>query len=443
MIFEPFTVNGVTFPNRVLRSSVGGRTSNYDGSVTSVWKNFEKRFAEGGVGGIISTTLNVNRDRKSPLEYPPISEDRYVPPLKRAIAEIRENGCRYIVQIGDPGYATQVSLFPEREDAASSSSGFDLIYGYVNRRVPMGEREIRQAIEDFGQAAGRVRAAGADGVEVTASKGYVIHQFLNPGMNRRKDEWGGSVEKRFRFLEEVVRSVRSHVGADFLFGIRLAAEDYNWLPLNLRLPVVFPLKHYFRGNTLTETLEYGRKLKELGVDYLHIDSGFGFVHPRVTPGPFPLHEARIFFDAARHLGAKASWRAAVVRAIPTFAASRLFGHGWKYQEGINLDYAARFRAEVGLPVIANGGFQRRSVVEGALQAGKCDLVAIARALIANPDLVRQFEAGRELPEVPCTFCNRCAARTATSPLGCYEPARFPSVKAMEEQIMAWNRPDAW
>ena len=66
---------------------------------------------------------------------------------------------------------------------------------------------------------------------------------------------------------------------------------------------------------------------------------------------------------------------------------------------------------------------------------------MARALIANPDLVRQFEAGRSEPEVPCTYCNRCAARTATSPLGCYEPARFASYPAMQEQIMAWNRSD--
>ena len=92
-------------------------------------------------------------------------------------------------------------------------------------------------------------------------------------------------------------------------------------------------------------------------------------------------------------------------------------------------------------MIANGGFQRRQTIEGALRDGKCDLVAMARALIANPDLVRQFEAGRSEPEVPCTYCNRCAARTATSPLGCYEPARFANYPAMQEQIMAWNRSD--
>lgn len=441
MLLEPFAIRGVTFKNRILRSSVGGRMANYDGTVTSVWKNFEKRFADGGVAGIISTTLNVNRFRKSPLEYPPISEDRYVAPLRRAIAEIRSTGCRYIIQIGDPGSATQTSLLPEREDAHSSSRGVDLIYGYASASLAMTEDQIGAAVRDFADAAARVRAAGADGLEVTASKGYLVHQFLNPGINRRRDRWGGSRENRFRFLEEVVKAVRARIGDDFLFGIRLAAADYNYLPLNFRWPPVFPLRHHLFGNDLTDTLYYAARLKALGVDFLHIDSGYGFIHPRVTPGPFPFVEVRQFYDTTRHLGWKAALRGTIMHMLPAPVGRWLFGLGWRYREGINLDYAHRFREEIGLPVIANGGFQSRPAVESALREGRCDLVAMARALLANPDLVRQFEAGVETPERPCTHCNRCAARTATSPLGCYDPSRFASQEEMQAQILAWNRPD--
>ena len=71
---SPYTIKNVWFKNRILRSSVGGRASNYDGTVTDVWKNFEKRFADGNVGGIISTTFHVNKDRVSPLQYPSIAE---------------------------------------------------------------------------------------------------------------------------------------------------------------------------------------------------------------------------------------------------------------------------------------------------------------------------------------------------------------------------------
>jgi len=95
-----------------------------------------------------------------------------------------------------------------------------------------------------------------------------------------------------------------------------------------------------------------------------------------------------------------------------------------------------------LPVIANGGFQRRSVVEQALQSGGCDLVSMARPLLANPSLPKLFEEGREAPDRPCTFCNRCAIRTTLFPLGCYEPLRFDSTADMEAQIIDWSaRPD--
>jgi 2,4-dienoyl-CoA reductase (NADPH2) len=442
MIFEPLTINGVTFKNRILRSSMGGRSARYDGTITSVWKNFEKRFALGGVGGIISTTLNVNRHRKSPLEYPPISEDKYVPALSRAVKEVQSTGCRYLIQIGDPGSATQTGLFPEEEDSHSSSTGLDMIYGYGGRHVSLTEEGIRLAIKDFGDAARRVRDTGADGLEVTASKGYLIHQFLNPAVNRRKDDWGGDHERRFRFLGEVVKEIRAQVGRDFLFGIRLAAEDYNYLPLNLRWPPVWPPRHFFMGNRLAETLDIARRLEQLGVDFLHIDSGYGFIHPRVTPGPFPFDEIRIFFDQVRHLSWKAALRAGFVHVVPATIGRRLFNLGWRYQEGINLDYARTFKEKVGIAVIANGGFQHRSFIDKALTDGACDLVSMARALLANPDLVQQFEGGKELPELPCTYCNRCAARTATSPLGCYEQSRFPSVEAMQDQILAWNRGDA-
>ena len=76
MLFDPFEIKGMHFKNRVIRSSIGGRTSYYDGTVTSAFKNFEKRFAENDVAGIISATISVNSDRTSPMEYPRISDDK-------------------------------------------------------------------------------------------------------------------------------------------------------------------------------------------------------------------------------------------------------------------------------------------------------------------------------------------------------------------------------
>jgi len=439
VIFEPLTIKDVTFKNRIVRSSIGGRTAYYDGTVSNAWKNFERRFAEKGVSAIVSATLNVNSRRWSPLEYPQISHDKFIRHLAEGIAAVHAQGCRYFIQIGDGGSHVQTSLFSQREDGLGPSDGFDLFYGYRSRRKAMTVADIEQSVHEFGQAARRVRETGADGVEVTASKGYLLHQFLNPGINRRTDDYGGSVEKRFRLLHDVIVEVRRQVGDDYVVGVRISAKDCNHLPVNIRVPSTWRV----RGNDINTYLTYGGWLRDLGVDYLHVSNGYGFINPGETPGAFPVDEVRMFANSTRHLSVKAAARATVMNAVPKAIIKRVMSIGWGAPpEAANLPDARRFREEVGLPVIANGGFQRRSLVEHALTTGSCDLVSMARPLLANPDLPALFEAGVESPERPCTFCNRCAIRTTLFPLGCYEPKRFASDAEMEAQILDWSaRPD--
>ena len=419
---------------------MGGRTAYYNGMVTPAWANFEKRFAEGGIAGIISATIDIDDDRLSPLEYPKLSHDRFIKPMIEGVSAVQRLGCRYIMQIGDAGGHTQMSLLPQANDGKSASSYFDLIFGYRNRTTAMTRREIDAEVNNFVEAARRVKEIGCDGVEVTASKGYMIHQFLNPATNRRRDEYGGSTENRFRLLKEVVEGVRDKVGPHFLFGVRLSAADYNYLPLNVRLPVVFPLRHYFMGNGLKETLYYGQKLEGLGVDYLHIDSGFGFINPKGNPGTYPVDGVKLFLNYTRHLSAKAWVRAAAVNAMPTFVARALLGAGWKFVPAVNAPFAQKFKQHVEIPVIANGGFQDRDVMEQALGSGMCDMIAIARPLLANRFLIDEYLKDPDLrrPENPCTFCNRCCTRTAVQPLGCYEPERFGTQEEMEQQIIEWS-----
>jgi 2,4-dienoyl-CoA reductase-like NADH-dependent reductase (Old Yellow Enzyme family) len=436
-IFRPLNIRGLQLKNRLVRSSIGGRSAYYDGTINPSWTAFEKRFAEGGVAAIISATVTVDDVRWSPLEYPSISHDDYVPTLRAAVQEIRSAGdgdCRYIMQIGDSGAHTQTSLFNQEGDAASASATFDFAYGYRTRSYEMTSAEIAKAVENFAAAAKRVQDTGCDGVEVTASKGYLIHQFLNPATNRRADAYGGSVEKRFRFLGEVITAVRDRLRRkdDFVLGVRLSARDFNWLPFpNPRWPISF------QGNGLEEAVGYAQKLEGLGVDYLHIDSGFGFINPKGNPGAFPIKELRIFANSVRQLSGKAALRATVLNCIPDWAC-RAFMPGWtwnpdKVKQGENAKYARAIKRAVNIPVISNGGFRDQARIEEVLADGDCDLVSMARALLSNPNLPQVFRGNAELARPPCTFCNKCAARTALYPLGCYDIRRFRKPSRTEAQ----------
>jgi 2,4-dienoyl-CoA reductase (NADPH2) len=142
----------------------------------------------------------------------------------------------------------------------------------------------------------------------------------------------------------------------------------------------------------------------------------------------------------RHLSGKAALRAALTHAAPTAWLDALTNLGWAKGTAVNLSYASAIKARVHIPVIANGGFQQRETVAKGLQDRHCDMVSMARALIANPDLVLSYVDGRPLGP-PCSQCNRCVGRTPTSPLGCYDRSRFASDLEMLEQILRFNRSD--
>jgi 2,4-dienoyl-CoA reductase (NADPH2) len=106
-------------------------------------------------------------------------------------------------------------------------------------------------------------------------------------------------------------------------------------------------------------------------------------------------------------------------------------------EGVSLDEARAIKQAVSIPVINTGGYQRASFVRQALEQGAIDGVSIARSLVANNDLVEQWRRGRELPERPCTYCNKCLLNAPKNPMGCYELDRFDGDwDRMVEEIMS-------
>lgn len=427
-IFQPLKFRNLEVKNRIFRSNVSGRFDNYNGSGTPVRLNWEERFAKGGVGAICTAHTPVAiRGRVLP-GYATIDSDERIPFFREMASVVHRHDCRLIVQLSHAGRQQDLrGVENEGLESLTSSKGVDYFNGFSGR--PMTHAEIRTVVGQFAAGARRARLAGADGVELHGNAGYLITQFLSPAINRRKDEYGGSLENRARFLLEIVAAIRAEVGRDFHLQVKLSAEDLNNMVAFWEGP----------GTRLPESIQVCRWLEEAGVDALHVNNGNSFPHPVQPPGPLPPDVAAQTYGVMVNSG-KHTFRNYIFFRYRLLRP--LFAWLWNRRrprdvEGINAPDTKAIRAQVKIPVICTGGFQRASLIRQVLTDGTCDAVSMARPLIANPDLPHLLAAGKELPDRPCTFCNQCLVRVLRDPLGCYELSRFDGDReAMLRQVMS-------
>lgn len=429
-IFQPLVFRNLTVKNRIFRSSISGRWDNEDGSITQTRVNWESRFAKGGVGAIITSYVPVVMPGRIVANYGTIHRDDFIP-LWRTVGEaVHSFGCRFIVQLSHSGRQMDLpGVTNQHRPAPSSTSRLESLHGFPCRA--MGTGEIERLVQDFARAAWRAREAGLDGVELHAANGYLFTQFLSSGINDRTDHYGGSLPNRARFLLEVIEAIRAKVGRNFHLQVKLSAIDRN---------NVVPTEG--RGNTLEDTVQVARWCETVGADAIHVSSGSLFPHPLNPPGDLSMEMLAVTYDSMIGSGTKAFRNFLLFR----YPLLRPFFHWLWFRmkrglpvEGVSLDEARAIKAAVGIPVLSTGGYQTASVVRAGLHSGAFDGVAIARSLIANPDLPQQWRAGRDLPERPCTYCNKCLVNAPKNPLGCYEQSRFPSYEAMIAEVCAIYR----
>jgi len=426
VVVEPLRLGNLTVKNRVVRSSVGGRFDNYDGSGTEVRINWDLKFARGGVGAIISSNAPIHERGHIVPGYAYLDADDKIPFWRELGKRIHEHDCKYIVQLV---YAGRERILPglRYESALGATSDREPINGFACRSMTVAE--IEDVVSRFAQSSRRVREAGLDGIELAGANGMLFTQFLSPAINTRKDEYGGSLENRARFALEVVRAIRDEVGDDFCLGFKISVDE---APREL-------LPWLRRGNTVEDVVRVCRWLEDAGVDYLHVSAGTGFPHPRNPAGRFPTREVVKTYDTVLSSGTYTLRNYLIFRTWPFSAVFRWW---WERPsrrlgiEGINLPGSRAVKEAVSIPVLCTGGFQTASKIADAIERGDCDGVTIARPLVANPDLVRLFEQGHDAPPRPCTYCNKCVFNFIENPLGCYEEARFDSTEEMVEQILS-------
>jgi 2,4-dienoyl-CoA reductase (NADPH2) len=229
-------------------------------------------------------------------------------------------------------------------------------------------------------------------------------------------------------VREIIAAIRAEAGPDFHLQVKLSAIDFN---------NVIPWEG--RGNTLKDTIQVCRWCEAEGAHAIHVSSGSLFPHPLNPPGGFDFDTIANTYEAMLSSGVHTLrnyylFRYRILRPIFALLWNRM---KWgRPVEGVGADAARAIKQEIGIPVISTGGYQTASVIAGGITKGTFDAVSIARALIANNDLVKVFERDLDLPDRPCTHCNKCLLNAPKNPLGCYELDRFNGdYQAMIDEIL--------
>ena len=228
-VAQPFTLpNGQHFRNRIAKAAMTEGLAGKDGLPNAAHDTLYRRWADGGCGLLITGNVQVDRAH---LERPgnvivdgPLSAEGKAA-WARWAAAATQGGTQAWVQINHAGRQTQKAVNPHPR--APSAVPLALPGGQFGMPVPLTGIEIESLIARWANAAAISREAGFTGVQVHAAHGYLISQFLSPLANQRRDEWGGSLENRARFLIETVKAVRAAVGADFTVSVKLNSADFQ------------------------------------------------------------------------------------------------------------------------------------------------------------------------------------------------------------------------
>ena len=227
VLSQPFTLpNGTVVKNRLFKSAMSEALGSRPGAATPELVRLYGAWADGGIG--LCVTGNVMIDRRA-LGEPGnvvIEDERFLPELKAWAQAATRNGTQCWVQLNHPGKQAPKGL--NKENISPSAVPFRAeMQAFFPTPREMTDAEVREVIARFAQAAALVQQAGFSGVQIHGAHGYLVSQFLSPHHNRRNDEWGGTPEKRRRFVLAVLAAMRARVGPGFPIGLKLNSADFQ------------------------------------------------------------------------------------------------------------------------------------------------------------------------------------------------------------------------
>jgi len=339
-LWEPFHIGCMELKNRVVMPPMVTRYASDEGFVTERTKDYYEARARGGAGLVIVEATYVHRQGWAFANQIGISEDKFMPKLSELTDVVHRHGAKIAIQLHHGGRQAREALSGLQPVAPSP---IPMAGGEMPREMTV--EEIADAVTYFAEAALRAKQAGFDGVELHAAHGYLIDQFLSPISNKRKDEYGGDVRHRARFLLETIAAVKEAVGEDYPVWCRMDGKEYG-----------------SEGITLEDAQETARLAQGAGLVAIHV-SAWGPATP-------------------------------INRTTPTFTSAILE----ELDEGI--------KKAVSIPVIAVGRITPEDG-ERLLKEGKADLIAIGKAMLADPEWANKVASGKQDDINPCIICNSC------------------------------------
>lgn len=339
-LFSPIKINTMEVKNRLVMTAMHlGYTP--EGFVTDQLVDFYRERAKGGMGLIFVGGCPID-EYGGMSNMIRIDDDKYLPGLRRLAGEVKDAGARVGAQLYQAGRYTHSAMIGGRKPISASAVRSKLT-GETPRALELSE--IPGVQDRFAEAALRAKEAGFDCVEILASAGYLISQFLSSITNKREDEYGGSLENRMRFGLEVARKVRRAVGPHYPVTVRIAGNEFM-----------------DGGNTNQEAQVFAQALEKEAVDLFNVTGGW--------------HETRI-------------------PQLTMFVPRRAYVY-----------LASGIKSAVRVPVLASNRINDPSEAEEILRNGEADMVTVARGLIADPKFAEKARTGKAETIYHCIGCNQ-------------------------------------
>lgn len=397
LLFTPVTLGPLTLRNRSIRSAAF--ESMCPGNVPSPQLlAYHRLVAAGGVGMTTVAYAAVTRSGLS-FDRQLWMRPEIVPGLRELTDAVHAEGAAASIQLGHCGNMSHKSIcgcLP-----VGASSGFNLYSPTFVRGLRADE--LPEMAKAYGRSVGLAREAGFDAVEIHAGHGYLISQFLSPSTNHRKDEFGGTLANRMRFMEMVMEEVMTAAGNDMAVLVKMNMRDG------------------FRGGMeLDESLQVARKLQELGAHALVLSGGFVSKAPMyVMRGEMPIRTMTHYMTCW--------WLKYGVRLVGKYMIPSV-----PFREAYFLEDALKFREALDIPLVYVGGLVSRQKIEEVLNHG-FEAVQMGRALLNEPDFVNRMRR-EENARCNCRHSNYCIARMYTLDMACHQHLQEELPPCLKKEI---------